>query len=222
MHDEIYTKNNGNHDTKVRKIKIFHTCNYCFVSEFASPSVHTIVLPKYRFDLQIACWSFTEITFLDPHQTELFSRWWKFLACFVYDFLNFNTTEIAEKSCALRRSVSVSMKRGRVFLLIVYWASSQTLSSLKPKQRNLKNLKSRKNQFMKKPGQNFRRLRITLTCCLLTIFFNVMVIFRFCFNHAIVVTYKICGTWVLYIEFCFSWKNSKNHKHSNAFAEKRN
>ena len=118
MHDEIYTKNNGNHDTKVRKIKIFHTCNYCFVSEFASPSVHTIVLPKYRFDLQIACWSFTEITFLDPHQTELFSRWWKFLACFVYDFLNFNTTEIAEKSCALRRSVSVSMKRGRVFLLI--------------------------------------------------------------------------------------------------------
>ena len=46
----------GNHDTKVRNIRILHTCNYCFAfSEFASPSVHTIVLLKYRFDLQIVC-----------------------------------------------------------------------------------------------------------------------------------------------------------------------
>ena len=34
----------SNHDTKVRKIRILHTCNYCFAfSDFASP-IHTIVL----------------------------------------------------------------------------------------------------------------------------------------------------------------------------------
>ena len=146
MHDEICIyKNYGNHDTKVRKIRISHTCNYCFAFfEIASPSVHTIVLLKYRFDLQIGCWSFTEITFLDSDQTELFafsikiSRSWNFLTCFVYDFLKFNTTEIAELACALfywfvqRKIANQSQSpcnAGGFFAH--YWASSQTLSKRK-------------------------------------------------------------------------------------------
>lgn len=157
-------KNYGKHDTKVRKIRISHTCNYCFAfSEIASPSVHTIVLQKYRFDLQIGCWSFTEITFLDSDQTELFafsikiSRSWNFLTCFVYDFLKFNTTEIAELACALfywfvqRKSVSVTMQRGRVFCsLLSIFTNSQQEKRLKTKTKKFeKKWKSRKKQFIK-------------------------------------------------------------------------
>ena len=57
---------------KYEKIRILHTCNFAF-SEIGSSSAHTIVRLKYRFDLQILCWSFTKITFLDSYQTELFA-----------------------------------------------------------------------------------------------------------------------------------------------------
>ena len=142
MHDEIYTKNNGNHGKKVRKIKIFHTCNYFFAfSEFASPSVHTIVLPKYRFDLQIACWSFTEITFLDSHQTELFSRtFFKMMKISDMLCLRFSKLRLLSNRVRFQRksvSASVSMERGRGFFCSLLSIFTNSLSAVSNQNKEI-------------------------------------------------------------------------------------
>ena len=155
---------------KVRKIKISQTCNYCFAfSEIASPSVHTIVLLKYRFDLQIGCWSFTEITFLDSDQTELFafsikiSRSWNFLTCFVYDFLKFNTTEIAELALA-QISLSHHATRAGFLLITEHLHKLSAREKIKNQNKEIwKKVEVKKKAIYKislqnKPGHNFRHL----------------------------------------------------------------